>query len=92
GRERVTELLDVGICPGLVVRRGRAGILDPQSVADGLGLELAGTLTDESGLVLAAERGDPPGRSPRSALAHLARSMLQRFPRAVDAEPTTVPL
>jgi secretion/DNA translocation related CpaE-like protein len=92
GRERATELLDVGICPGLVVRRGRAGILDPQSVADGLGLELAGTLTDESGLALAAERGDPPGRSPRSALAHLARSLLQRFPRAVDAEPTAVPL
>ena len=39
GRERAGELGDLGICPGLLVRRGRAGMLDPESVADGLGLE-----------------------------------------------------
>jgi hypothetical protein len=88
GRERVSELLDVGICPGLVIRRGRAGMLDPESVADGLGLALDGTLTDEPGLVLAAERGDPPGRSPRSPLTQLARNLLQQVPRS---EPTQVP-
>ena len=53
-------------------------MLDPESVADGLGLELIGTVADEPGLVLAAERGDPPGRSARSPLAQLARSLLQQ--------------
>jgi secretion/DNA translocation related CpaE-like protein len=91
GRERAGELLDVGISPVLVVRRGRAGILDAENVVDGLGLELAGTLSDEPGLVLAAERGEPPGRSPRSPLAQLARSLLQQFPRRVEPEPTPVP-
>jgi secretion/DNA translocation related CpaE-like protein len=88
GRERAGQLGDLGIYPGLVVRRGRAGMLDPESVADGLGLELSGTLTDEPGLVLAAERGDPPGRSPRSPLTQLARSLLQQVPRS---EPARVP-
>jgi secretion/DNA translocation related CpaE-like protein len=91
GRERVLELGDLGICPGLVVRRGRAGMLDPESVADGLGLQLAGTFNDEPGLLLAAERGDPPGRSPRSPLAHLARNLLQQLPREIEVEPTQVP-
>ena len=66
-------------------------MLDPQSVADGLGLELYGTLTDEPGLVLAAERGDPPGRSARSPLAQLARRLLHQLPRPVEAEPAEVP-
>jgi secretion/DNA translocation related CpaE-like protein len=91
GRERVRELRDAGICPGLVVRRGRAGMLDPQSVADGFGLELAGTLTDEPGLVLAAERGDPPGRAARSRLAQLARTLLQQLSGPVLSELAAVP-
>jgi secretion/DNA translocation related CpaE-like protein len=91
GRERANELRDVGICPGLVVRRGRAGLLDPDSVADGLGLEVSGTLSDEPGLLLAAERGDPPGRSPRSPLAQLAGSLLQQTGRVAGFEPTLVP-
>ena len=90
GRERVGGLREAGICPGLVVRRGRAGMLDPHSVADGLGLELAGTLSNDPGLVLAAERGDPPGRAPRSRLAQLASNLLQQLPRQVDSEPVQV--
>ncbi len=91
GRERAVELLEVDLCPGLVVRRGRSGILDPESVADGLGLELKGILADEPGLVLAAERGDPPGRSARSPLAQLARNLLQQLPRAVEVDPARIP-
>lgn len=91
GRERAAELLDVHICPGLVVRRGRSGILDPESIADGLGLELMGIFAEEPGLVLAAERGDPPGRSARSPLAQLARNLLQQLPRAVEVHPAKVP-
>ncbi len=90
GRERARELRAAGICPGLVVRRRRAGLLDPQSVADCLGFELAGTLSDEPGLVQAAERGDPPGRSPRSRLALLARTLLQQLPGPVESEPAPV--
>ena len=66
-------------------------MLDPDSVSDGLGLVLDGTLSDEPGLVLAAERGDPPGRSQRSPLTHLALSLLQQVPRQVESEPTRVP-
>jgi hypothetical protein len=91
GRERVSELGDCGIHPGLVVRQGRGGMLDAGSVADGLGLELVGTLSHEPGLVLAAERGEPPGRSQRSPVAQLARSLLQQFPRQVESVPTAVP-
>jgi secretion/DNA translocation related CpaE-like protein len=91
GRERMAELREVDICPELVVRRGRSGILDPESIADGLGLELKGIMTDEPGLVLAAERGDPPGRSARSPLAQLARYLLQQLPRAVGVDPAQVP-
>ena len=90
GRERARWLRDAGVCPGLVVRRGRAGMLDPHGVADGLGLELVGTLSDEPSLVLAAERGDPPGRSPRSRLAQLARNLLQQLPGPVESVPAPV--
>jgi secretion/DNA translocation related CpaE-like protein len=91
GRERASELRDVGICPRLVVRRGRAGMLDSESVADGLGLEVSGTLSDEPGLVLAAERGDPPGRAARSRLAQLARTLLQQLSGPVLSELAAVP-
>ena len=91
GRERASELTDVGIFPELVVRRGKAGMLDPDSVADGLGLALSGAMTDEPGLLLAAERGEPPGRSPRSPMAQLARSLLQQIRGAEPSEPTPVP-
>ena len=87
GLERARELLDLGSCPKLVVRRGRAGILDPESLADSLSLDLAGTLTDESSLALAAERGEPPGRSRRSPLAQLARSLLRQLAPAARSEP-----
>ena len=66
GREVVHEL--GGECDrfGLVVRQRRSRLLDPSLVATGVGLPLLGCFADDVGLVLAAERGDPPGRSARS--------------------------
>lgn len=61
---------------GLVVRLGRARSLDAQTVASGLGLPLLGSIDDEPGLILAAESGDPPARSPRSPLARTCREIL----------------
>jgi secretion/DNA translocation related CpaE-like protein len=76
GREVVREL--EGRCDylGLVVRQGRARLLEPTLVATGVGLPLLGSFVDDPALILAAERGDPPARSARSALARLCRHLL----------------
>ncbi len=76
GREVVREL--EGRCDylGLVVRQGRSRLLEPTLVATGVGLPLLGSFVDDPALVLAAERGDPPARSARSALARLCRQLL----------------
>ena len=49
---------------------GRAA--DGAAVAEGLGCALLGTVADDAAVRLAAERGDPPGRAARSALAQSA--------------------
>lgn len=61
----------------LVVRLGRVRGVDAQTVATGLELELAGVVGDDSALVGAADTGDPPARSPRSALARTCRAILE---------------
>ena len=61
---------------GVVVRRGRTRLLSPDTVADGLGLRLLGTIPDDASLALAAERGEPPARSPRAPLAVACREVL----------------
>jgi secretion/DNA translocation related CpaE-like protein len=86
GREVVQEL--GGECDrfGLVVRQRRSRLLDPSLVATGVGLPLLGCFADDVGLVLAAERGDPPGRSARSSLARLCRELLGGLPQAYPIE------
>jgi secretion/DNA translocation related CpaE-like protein len=76
GREVVHEL--AGECDrfGLVVRRGRSRLLEPDLVATAVGLPLLGSFADDPTLVVAAERGDPPARSARSSLARLSRQLL----------------
>jgi secretion/DNA translocation related CpaE-like protein len=76
GREVVREL--EGACDflGLVVRQNRSRLLEPKLVATGVGLPLIGSFVDDPALILAAERGDPPARSARSALARLCRKLL----------------
>ena len=81
GREVVREL--AGGCDrlGLVVRRGRLRLLEPQLVATGVGLPLLGSFVDDPALALAAQRGEPPGRSARSGLARLCRQLLGALPQ-----------
>ena len=91
GRECFRTLEAVGVRPGLVVRVGRSRLLDPQSVAEGVGADLHAVLGDEPGLLQAAERGDPPGRSGRSPLGQVARRLLDEIGRSLDAVRAEVP-
>jgi secretion/DNA translocation related CpaE-like protein len=79
GREIVREL--EGACDSLrlVVRQNRSRLLEPKLVATGVGLPLVGSFIDDPALILAAERGDPPARSARSALARLCVQLLHDF-------------
>ena len=76
GREVVRELEGESDRFGLVVRRGRSRLLEPDLVATGIGLPLLGCFVDDPSLVMAAERGDPPARATRSPLARLSRQLL----------------
>jgi secretion/DNA translocation related CpaE-like protein len=80
GREVVRDL--EGECErlGLVVRHGRSHLLEPKLVAGSIGLPLLGSLAEDPTLVLAAERGDPPGRSARSSLSRLCRQLIDALP------------
>ena len=92
GRECFRTLEAVGVRPGLVVRTGRTRLLDPQSVAEGVGADLSAVLGDEPALLQAAERGDPPGRSGRSPLGQVARRLLDEIGRSLDAARAEVPV
>ncbi|MFL6064379.1 MAG: septum site-determining protein Ssd [Friedmanniella sp.] len=76
-RALLQELLPACVSLHLLVREGRVRGVRPDAVAAALGLPCAGTLPHDAGLVLAAERGDPPGRSPRSMLARSCRQVLE---------------
>ena len=90
GRERRHSLEVSGVRPGLVVRTGRTRLLDPQSVAEGVGADLYCVLPEDPGLLQAAERGHPPGRSGRSPLGQVARRLLDEIGRSLDAARTEV--
>lgn len=75
------DLVARGLVPrcrelGVVVRTGRGHALDATLVADALELPLAGVLEEDPAIAAAAERGDPPVRSPRSALVRLCARLL----------------
>ncbi|MGI3782964.1 MAG: septum site-determining protein Ssd [Janthinobacterium lividum] len=61
----------------VVVRTGPGRTLEPALVADALDLGLAGVFEEDQAVRGAAERGDPPGRSPRSSLARLCGRLLR---------------
>lgn len=77
GRALISQLDQACRQLALVVRLGRARNLSPDPVASGLGLPLVGTIADDPGLIVAAESGDPPARSSRSALARTCRAILE---------------
>jgi len=77
GRELVREVDQSCRDLSLLVRVGRVRGLDARTVATGLGLDLAGVVSEDAALVTAADSGDPPARSPRSALARTCRTILE---------------
>jgi secretion/DNA translocation related CpaE-like protein len=81
GRQAVRELAGLRDGLGLVVRRGRLRLLEPHLVATSVGLSLLGSFVDDPALILAAERGEPPARSARSAIAQLCRQLLGNLPQ-----------
>jgi len=76
-RAVAADLTAAGAAATVLVRESRLRGLDAEAVADALGLPGAGRLAFDAGLPLAAERGDPPGRSARSPLARSCRQVLQ---------------
>jgi len=85
GREVARQLESECDHPGLVVRQGRSRLLEPSLVASGVGWPLLGSLSDDPALVVAGERGDPPGRSARGPLARLCHQLLANLGQAHSA-------
>jgi secretion/DNA translocation related CpaE-like protein len=75
-QQMVNQLDDACTAISLVVRLSRPRSLSAESVADGLGLPLAGSVADDATVAVGAARGEPPGRSGRSPLARSCRSVL----------------
>jgi secretion/DNA translocation related CpaE-like protein len=64
----------------LLVREGRSRAVDVGAVSEALGLPCRGRVPHDAGLVLAAERGDPPARSARTGLGRSCRQVLDALP------------
>ena len=63
----------------VVVRGPAPSGLTADAVAEALGLPLAGFLRPEPGIAGSSERGDPPGRRPRSPIARLCSAMIDEL-------------
>jgi hypothetical protein len=79
GREVVRQLETESERLGVIVRQGPSRLLQPNLVASGVGRQLLGSFVEDPTLALAAERGDPPGRSARSSLSRLCRQLLDHL-------------
>jgi secretion/DNA translocation related CpaE-like protein len=75
-RELSAELVTTCASLGVLVRQSRVGRIGVEAVVDGLGLPVLGVVADEPALRAAAERGHPPGRSPRSPLGRTCRALI----------------
>ena len=75
GRETVGWLEPAGHL-GVVVRLPQSHGVAAESVAHALRLPLLGTLAEDPSLPACVERGEPPGRSPRSPLARTCQGVL----------------
>jgi secretion/DNA translocation related CpaE-like protein len=64
---------------GVLVRGRRSGAVRSEAVADALGCRLLGSVPDDPSVPVAAERGDLPGRSPRSPLGRICDAVLDEF-------------
>jgi secretion/DNA translocation related CpaE-like protein len=75
----VLTLAPLGTDLEVVVRLPSPSGLDPDLVADAVGLPLGGVIESESRVVSELERGDPPGLRRRSELARFADAYLTRL-------------
>ncbi len=76
GRQVAGWLADSSTPVSAVVRTVRGGI-EPRMVAETLGVELLGVLGEDQALRRSGDSGEPPGRSPRSALAKAGLAVLE---------------
>jgi len=63
----------------LVVRRRRRAAVEPERLADWLGVALAAEIGDERGLTAAADRGEPPAVRRRSRLGRTCDHLLDTW-------------
>jgi secretion/DNA translocation related CpaE-like protein len=80
GREAARPLARHSSSLRVLTRTGRWRGVDPDAVASALDLPAAGTVPHDPRLAVAAERGEPPGRSLRSPVARSCRTVLDRLP------------
>lgn len=64
----------------VLLRGKRSGAISPEVAEEGLGLPVLAVVADEAAVRLAAERGEPPARAARSALARASRAVLEQLP------------
>lgn len=76
GRQVAGWLADCATPMSTVVRTTRGGI-EPRLVAETIGVELLGVLGEDQALRRAGDSGEPPGRSPRGALAKAGQAVLE---------------
>ncbi|HEY5788456.1 MAG TPA: septum site-determining protein Ssd [Microlunatus sp.] len=69
----------------VLLRGRRSAAVGPELVEESLGLPVLAIVADEAAVRLAAERGEPPSRAARSALAKACREVLDQLPRRTDA-------
>jgi secretion/DNA translocation related CpaE-like protein len=79
GRVTAASLRDLTTVLALIVRRPRGGAIDAEVVAESVGVPLAGAVGTDATLRHGSERGDPPGRLPRSPLGRLSSRLLDRL-------------
>lgn len=84
-RRMADSLRDATNGLGLVVRRPRGAAIQADVVAESIGLPLAGVVGTDASLRQSSERGDPPGRNPRSPLGRLSGQLLDRLLDGVAA-------
>lgn len=69
----------------VLLRGPRSAAVGPELVEESLGLPVLATVTDEKTVRLGAERGESPGRSPRSSLTRACRQILEQLPQPVGS-------
>ena len=85
GREAARPLARHCSSLSVLTRTGRFRGVDADAVASALEVPLAGIVPHDPRLTVAAERGEPPGRSSRSPLARSCRIVLDRLLAEEDA-------